>query len=393
MSRSDSLALYVHWPWCLAKCPYCDFNSRPLDPGETDQADFRTAILHELDHYASQTDGFLLGSIFFGGGTPSLIAPETIYDILESAEDRWGLDMGCEITLEANPTSIEAAKFRAFHDAGVNRVSVGVQALNDDALQALGREHSVREALQALEVARAIFDRFTFDLIYARPGQGQGDWADELEQALELAGDHISLYQLTVEPGTPFFRQQVSEAPEDLAVDMFEMTQEMCADAGLPAYEVSNHARPGQESRHNMVYWTGGDYIGIGPGAHGRLTNGTCTRASHQIADPARWLEVVNTQGHGTAKVRELSKIERVEELILSGLRLSEGINTQRFQQLSGQELMSVLNRSVVNDLMDADLLEHDSTGLRVTRSGRLMLNAIISRLLDEPATNPELMT
>ena len=386
------LALYVHWPWCLVKCPYCDFNSRPLSPGERDQADYRDAILCELDHYAEQTSGRALGSIFFGGGTPSLIAPDTIHAIIEAAENRWGFQNECEITLEANPTSIEAAKFRAFQDAGVNRVSIGVQALNDEDLLALGREHSTREALEALDIASAIFDRYTFDLIYARAGQGQGDWADELEHALTLTNGHISLYQLTIEPGTAFFRQNMSEADEDLAADLYQMTQEICADAGLPAYEISNHAKPGFESRHNITYWTGGDYIGIGPGAHGRLTTQpvpdrtmSITRATHQIADPARWLDAVRTKGHATAKVRELGRYERLEELVLSGLRLSEGLDAARFARQYGQDLLSALNSSAVLDLQNAGLIEVDKRGVRATEQGRLILNAIISRLLDDP--------
>ena len=389
---SAPLALYVHWPWCLSKCPYCDFNSRPLSPGERDQTQYRVAILHELGHYAEQTSGRALSSIFFGGGTPSLIAPDTIHAIIETAQNRWGFQNDCEITLEANPTSIEAAKFRAFQDAGVNRVSIGVQALNDEDLLALGREHSVKEALAALDIASAIFSRYTFDLIYARAGQGQGDWADELEQALALTNGHISLYQLTIEPGTAFFRQNMSEADEDLAADLYQMTQEICVDAGLPAYEVSNHAKPGFESRHNTTYWRGGDYIGIGPGAHGRLTaqpapgrTTTITRATHQIADPARWLNAVNTKGHATAKVRELSRYERLEELVLSGLRLTEGLDAARFACQCDQDLSSALNASAVSELQNAGLIVVDKRGLRATDQGRLILNAIISRLLDDP--------
>jgi len=396
--RTEPLALYVHWPWCLAKCPYCDFNSRPLTPKDRDQAAYRDAILHELDHYAEQTKGRALGSIFFGGGTPSLIAPDTIHAIIDTAQNRWGFQNDCEITLEANPTSIEASKFRAFQDAGINRVSIGVQALNDEDLQALGREHSTREALEALDIASAIFNRYTFDLIYARPGQGQGDWADELEQALALTNGHISLYQLTIEPGTAFFRQNMCEADEDLAADLYQMTQEICCEAGLPAYEVSNHAKPGFESRHNITYWTGGDYIGIGPGAHGRLTALSTTqgamgvtRATHQIADPARWLDAVNANGHATAKVRELSRYERREELVLSGLRLTDGLDAVRFTRQCGQDLMSTLNANAVLDLLNAGLIVVDERGLRATDQGRLILNAIIARLLDEsgPVTAP----
>jgi len=398
MTAQDPLALYVHWPWCLAKCPYCDFNSRALSPAKADQDAYRDAILHELDHYAEQTKGRALSSIFFGGGTPSLIVPETINAIIASASQHWNLQSDCEITLEANPTSIEASKFRGFRDAGINRVSVGVQALNDEALHALGREHSVEEALHALNIASAIFDRFTFDLIYARPGQGQGDWADELEQALELTNGHISLYQLTIEPGTPYFRQRIPEAEENLAADLYLMTQEMCLDAGMPAYEVSNHARPGQESRHNITYWTGSDYIGIGPGAHGRLSAPTAgmengpltTRATYQIADPARWLNGISAKGHATAKVWDLSRQERLEEIVLSGLRLTEGLNRARFARQCGQELFNALNSNAILELQNAQLITVDDLGLRTTTEGRLVLNTIINRLLeDQPPVTP----
>jgi len=243
-----------------------------------------------------------------------------------------------------------------------------------------------------LDIDSAIFDRYTFDLIYARAGQGQGDWADELEHALTLTNGHISLYQLTIEPGTAFFRQNMSEADEDLAADLYQMTQEICTDAGLPAYEISNHAKPGFESRHNITYWTGGDYIGIGPGAHGRLTvppapdrTMSITRATHQIADPARWLDAVRTKGHATAKVRELGRYERLEELVLSGLRLADGIDAARFARQYGQDLLSALNSHAVLDLQNAGLIEVDQRGVRATEQGRLILNAIISRLLDDP--------
>jgi len=394
----NTLALYVHWPWCLAKCPYCDFNSRALTPDATDQAAYRNAIVRELGHYAELTNSKTVTSIFFGGGTPSLVAPDTIHAIIEAAGSRWKLDPGCEITLEANPTSIEAAKFRAFHDAGINRVSVGLQALNDEDLQRLGREHTVKESLRALDIAGAIFNRFSFDLIYARPGQGLGAWADELEQALGFAsqdnGGHISLYQLTVEPGTAFFRQSVAEADEDLAADLYEMTQDMCGEAELPAYEISNHARPGLESRHNMTYWQGGDYVGIGPGAHGRLRpnniTGDVTCATHQIADPARWLNAVDTNGHATAKVRELSSIERMEELVMTGLRLVEGLDGERFQRQTGLALMAAVNIEAVAALQSAGLVVLDDQGLRATASGRLMLNVVIQRLLDDAPIDNE---
>lgn len=384
---SDPLALYVHWPWCLAKCPYCDFNSRAIELGAAPDRAYRDALTAELHHYASQTSNRPLSSIFFGGGTPSLMHPETVAHILSSAQGLWGFQNDCEITLEANPTSIEAAKFRVFKDAGINRVSVGVQALNDADLQALGREHSATEALRAVEIAGAIFNRFTFDLIYARPGQTLNDWQHELAQALRYAGDHLSLYQLTIEPGTEFFRRRVVEADEDLAADLYQLTQDLTTDAGLPAYEISNHARPGSQSRHNLTYWNGGDYVGVGPGAHGRLhvaqADGSTTHsATHQIADPARWLNACNTAGHGTAKVRPLSAQERASELLLSGLRLTDGIDRGRFSQLIGFDITQALDPAGLAYLSEAGWVVLDDHRLAVSDAGRLMLNAILERLV-----------
>lgn len=386
MTSPDSqLALYVHWPWCLAKCPYCDFNSAATEPAAIPQAAYRDAILHELGHYAGLTENRPLGSIFFGGGTPSLMSPDTVHAIIDAAQGHWGFQNDIEITVEANPTSVEAAKFRAFREAGANRVSVGVQALNDQDLQTLGREHTAAEALDALDIAAAVFNRYTFDLIYARPGQGIGAWADELERALDLANDHVSLYQLTVEPGTSFFRAGVAEAGEDLGADLFALTQDMTQDAGLPAYEISNHARPGAQSRHNLIYWQGGDYIGIGPGAHGRLTRigaGGETAATHQIADPARWLAQVNAQGHGTAKVRTLSGADRADELILAGLRLTDGIARDRFKALTGRDVTAFIDADALDMLCAAGLMRLTDTHLAATAQGRMTLNAVLERLL-----------
>lgn len=384
--NSDPLALYVHWPWCLAKCPYCDFNSRAHDPAQLPFVDYQNALTAELRHYASQTNGRKLTSIFFGGGTPSLMTPAVVAHIIETAERLWGFHNDCEITLEANPTSIEAAKFRAFREAGVNRVSIGVQALNDADLQVLGREHSATQALVAVDIAGAVFDRCTFDLIYARPGQGLGEWEDELAQALALGTDHLSLYQLSVEPGTDFFRRGVSETAQDLAADLFELTQQMTDSAGLPAYEVSNHARPGFASRHNLMYWTGGDYVGVGPGAHGRIPRptreGGVTAATHQIADPGRWMAAVAEQGHGTAKVRSLPARERATELLLTGLRLPQGIDRARFARQAGLDLTEAVEADGLNALLEAELIAFDDQALRVLPQGRLMLNAILERLL-----------
>lgn len=378
---SEPLALYVHWPWCLSKCPYCDFNSHAVD-GELDHAVYVASILAELEHYASKTNGRTVASIFFGGGTPSLMDPDTVHAIIDTAKNLWGLSPGCEITLEANPTSVEAAKFRAFQGAGINRVSIGVQALKDEALQQLGREHSARDAHRAVDIAGAVFDRFTFDIIYARPGQGLGEWHDELEHALSFAGDHLSLYQLTIEPGTAFFKQRVPQSSPELGAELYELTQAVMGEAGLPAYEISNHAKPGQESRHNLTYWQGGDYIGVGPGAHGRLTTGGVTQASHQIADPARWLKRVALEGHGTAKARMLSATERAEELLLSGLRLSDGIERARFLALAGQDVTACVDGAALAMVQDEGLVELTDQRIRVTPGGRLVLSAILEKLL-----------
>ncbi|MCR4377818.1 MAG: radical SAM family heme chaperone HemW [Rhodospirillales bacterium] len=381
-SKPAPLALYVHWPWCLSKCPYCDFNSRPADPANLPEAAYLNAITAELNHYASQTNGRNLTSIYFGGGTPSLMEPQTVAQVVESASRLWGLHSDCEITLEANPTSVEVAKLRGFRAAGANRVSVGVQALNDADLRALGREHSATQALRALDIAGAVFDRFTFDLIYARPEQTLRAWEKELSQALAVGSDHLSLYQLTVEPGTEFFRRNVREADEDLAVKLFYLTQEMMQGAGLPAYEISNHARPGAHSRHNLTYWTGGDYVGIGPGAHGRIRDQGVTSATHQISDPARWLEAATKHGHGTAKVRILSAAERAAELLLTGLRLPEGVSRERFTEQSGLDIMQALDPQGLKILVDAGLVKLDDSTLCVSPEGRLTLNAILERLL-----------
>lgn len=384
---NEPLALYIHWPWCLSKCPYCDFNSYAITSNGPRHTAYRNAIISELKHYATITGKRPLGSIFFGGGTPSLMKPSVVADIIACAKKLWRVSNTCEITLEANPTSIETARFRAYKDAGVNRVSIGVQSLRDDALHALGREHSVDDALQALGIAGAIFERFSFDMIYARPNQSLEDWRTELHEALKLANGHISLYQLTIEPGTEFFRTHVHEADEGLAADLYTLTQEMTDQVGLPAYEISNHARPHQQSRHNLTYWTGGDYIGVGPGAHGRLTitkagRNAAATATHQIADCTRWLDAVANQGHGTAKTRILSATARAEELLLTGLRLSDGINRVRFETLIGQDVTAVVNAENLALLQETSLVLLSDSTLRLSTQGRLTLNAVLEKLL-----------
>jgi putative oxygen-independent coproporphyrinogen III oxidase len=376
--------LYVHWPFCLSKCPYCDFNSHVAD--ELDQARWRRNLLAELDHYGSKTKGRMLDSVFFGGGTPSLMPPGTVAALLNALGDYWQVSDAVEITLEANPTSVEAQKFADFRAAGVNRVSVGVQSLSDDALRFLGRGHSAREARQAISVAEKSFDRFSFDLIYALPEQSMGDWVGQLDDALAMAGDHLSLYQLTIEKGTPFYSEhrdgRFALPRDDVAADMYEKTAEMTSKSGLPAYEVSNHAQKGSECRHNLIYWQGGDYVGIGPGAHGRLTLDGETVRTDQIPGPANWLSAVSKNGHATRFSAVVLKPEQCEELIMTGLRLTGGIEAARFEAQTGVPLADGVNRNQVTALQQANLITWDETRLAATPAGILRLNALISAIL-----------
>lgn len=377
--------VYIHWPFCLAKCPYCDFNSHVHDT--IDQARWRNALRAELAHYAAETPEQTVTSIFFGGGTPSLMAPETVSALITDVRSQWPVAADLEITLEANPTSVEAATFPAFKTAGVNRVSVGVQSLRQQDLSALGRRHSVAEARTALERAATTFQRFSFDLIYARPGQTVAAWRDELDDALTLAGGHLSVYQLTIEPGTAFFKDGVMGADPDTGADLYDLTQDRLGVAGLPAYEISNHAAPGEACRHNLTYWRGGDYVGIGPGAHGRLTTGTVCTATHQVHDPARWLELTETQGHGTAKRRQLSAHDRATELIMMGLRLTEGIDRARFRGQTARDPADIFDASACRAAIGAGYLDVTGTRVAATADGRLRLNSLLSALL---AHDPE---
>ena len=376
--------LYVHWPFCLSKCPYCDFNSHLAD--EIDQVPWRRNLLAELDHYGSKTKGRKLDSVFFGGGTPSLMPPGTVAALLNSLGDYWQVSNSVEITLEANPTSVEAEKFADFRAAGVNRVSIGVQSLSDDALRFLGRGHSAREARQAISVAEQFFECFSFDLIYALPGQSMADWEGHLTEALAMAGDHLSLYQLTVEKGTPFYSDQrnglLALPEDDLAAGMYEKTAEITSKLGLPAYEVSNHAQIGFECRHNLIYWQGGDYVGIGPGAHGRLTLDGETVRTEQIPGPENWLAAVSKNGHATRISAVVSKRERCEELIMTGLRLTGGIEAARFEAQTGVPLVDGVNRNQLAALQQANLIHWDETALAATPAGMLRLNALISAIL-----------
>jgi oxygen-independent coproporphyrinogen-3 oxidase len=378
--------LYVHWPFCLSKCPYCDFNSHVVD--RVDHGRFRAALRAELAHYAAMTPGRRLTSVFFGGGTPSLMEPETVAALLEDVGTLFAPDPDMEVTLEANPGAVDRARFEGFRAAGVNRVSLGVQALDEAALAFLGRRHDRAEALTALEAAQTLFPRTSIDLIYARPGHAPEDWRRELRQALEIleGHGHLSLYQLTVEQGTRFFldwhRGDWRLPEEDDAVGLWHVTQEETARAGLPAYEVSNHARPGQECRHNLIYWRGGDYIGIGPGAHGRLTLNGTARATRQHRAPERWLTQVEADGHATTRDDALGRDERAEELLLMGLRLSEGVNKSRFKRRAGMDLDAFVDARALADLTAMGLLENTPDALRATADGMLVLNGLIAALV-----------
>lgn len=380
----DGLAVYLHWPYCLAKCPYCDFNSHLAE--SIDQARWCRAYLAEIRHYADLLPGRRLATVYFGGGTPSLMQAETVAAVLEAIHAAWPPADDLEVTLEANPTSIEAGRFRAFRDAGVDRVSVGVQALDDAALAFLGRGHTAAEALAALELAGAVFPRWSFDLIYARPGQTAAAWMAELRQALALDPGHLSLYQLGIEPGTPFHarqRQGGLDLPDDeTQAALFELTQARTAAAGLPAYEISNHARAGEQSRHNLIYWRGGAYVGIGPGAHGRLDLDGRRHATVAHRRPERWLAAVAENGHGIASRQETAPEEASRELLLMGLRLTEGVSLHRFAGPALAPLDAVIDVEACRRLEAAGFLETVSGRLRVTDQGRLLLNTILRQLL-----------
>jgi putative oxygen-independent coproporphyrinogen III oxidase len=385
MKRSmEPLALYIHWPFCLAKCPYCDFNSHVRE--RIDQARFAAALRAELAWEAARLGRRRLGSIFFGGGTPSLMAPESVAALIEDARRLFDPADDLEVTLEANPTSVEAGRLAAFRDAGVNRISLGVQSLEPAALQRLGRQHSVAQAVAALELARRLFSRISFDLIYARPGQTIAAWRAELRQALELAADHLSLYQLTIEPGTAFealHRQGEIVLPDgDDAAALYDATAEEAARFGLDAYEVSNYARPGSESRHNLAYWRYRDYAGIGPGAHGRVSVAGALLATRRHRAPEPWAERVERDGHGITAEEPLSATDRAREMLLMGLRLSEGIDADRFILRTSMTLDDALDSEMLEHAVQEDYLQRDACGLRATTEGRKRLDALLAALV-----------
>lgn len=379
--QSGGFGLYIHWPFCQAKCPYCDFNSHVA--ANIDQNRWNRAYISEIQRIGAETKGRVLNSVFFGGGTPSLMRPDLIASILETVRATWATSDDVEVTLEANPTSVEAARFAGYRDAGVNRVSIGIQALNDADLRALGRLHSVAEARAAFDLARATFDRVSFDLIYARQNQTLAAWRAELSEALSMAADHLSLYQLTIESGTAFgdrlAKGKLRGMPnDDAAADMYLETQDICEAAGMPAYEISNHAADGAQSRHNLIYWRSGDYAGIGPGAHGRLTIDGQRLATDTPLPPGEWLERVEKSDNGENARVILSGADQADEYLMMGLRLSEGISLDRYEALND----SPLQINEINALQEISIIEIVAGKLRATQAGRPVLNSIISEFL-----------
>ncbi|MEY3267752.1 MAG: hypothetical protein RL480_512 [Pseudomonadota bacterium] len=378
-SAGAPVALYVHWPFCVTKCPYCDFNSHVR--AQVDDAAWCAGLLADLAHEAKLLPGRRLASIFFGGGTPSLMPPTTVAAIIDAATTHWPALPDIEITLEANPSSVEAARFAGFAAAGVNRLSLGLQALDDADLKLLGRPHDLAQGLAALAVAQKHFARVSFDLIYDRPGMTLDSWTAELGRALGFGTDHLSLYQLTLEPGTRFTalhaKGQLTMPDADTSADLFELTRAMTATAGIPAYEVSNHARPGSESRHNITYWTYGNYAGIGPGAHGRRQG----VATERLKKPETWLAAVQAQGHGMASEVALTADERATEALVMGLRLGDGIDAALFHARTGRVLADVLRADRVARIVAQGLLEHDSQGLRLTLAGQTFVDAVLKEI------------
>ncbi len=379
--EQEAFGVYIHWPFCLSKCPYCDFNSH-VRREPIDEARFARAFAAEIATTAARIPGRTVSTIFFGGGTPSLMQPQTIGAVLDAIGKHWKVAPDAEVTLEANPTSVEATRFRGYRAAGVNRVSLGVQALDDRVLAELGRMHTAREALDAVGVARSVFDRYSFDLIYARPRQEPKQWADELTRALGEAGEHLSLYQLTIEADTPYEALhkagKLKTPDDDLARTLYDITLEICGTHGLPAYEISNHARPGGECRHNLVYWRGQEYAGIGPGAHGRIDIDGDRHATATEKRPESWMMRVEAAGHGLTTDDILTSEERGDEILLMGLRLAEGIEIARYENISGRRLDPVQ----IEDLQRHGLIETTDQGrLRVTLAGFPVLDAVVADL------------
>ncbi|MBA4210224.1 MAG: coproporphyrinogen III oxidase [Parvibaculum sp.] len=379
-ATEGGFAVYVHWPFCQSKCPYCDFNSHVV--AAVDQAQWADALARELEHMRALTGPRRVRSVFFGGGTPSLMLPATVDAVLAKIAGLWQMEEGAEITLEANPTSVEADRFKGYRAAGVNRLSLGVQSLDDAQLKFLGRLHSADEALRAIALARETFPRLSFDLIYARPGQTKEAWERELRAALAHAADHLSLYQLTIEPDTAFARLYEKGAfhlpDDDEAAALYALTGDICAETGLSAYEVSNYAKPGAESRHNLVYWRYGDYAGVGPGAHGRITSDGRRIATRARKMPGDWMASAERDGHGLEAMEEISASEQGDEMMLMGLRLSEGVLLARHARIAGAPIAEARIAALVAD----ELLTRDGDIIRATGEGRMVLDAVLARLL-----------
>ncbi|HEX8444911.1 MAG TPA: radical SAM family heme chaperone HemW [Allosphingosinicella sp.] len=378
--HEEAIALYIHWPFCVSKCPYCDFNSHVR--ASVDQERWRAALLQDLAHESAQAPSGRITSIFFGGGTPSLMPPETVSALIEAADAHWSFADGIEITLEANPSSVESSRFADLARAGVNRVSLGLQALDDRALRFLGRAHGVAEGLAALGTAQSAFRRVSFDLIYGLPGQSDAAWDAELARALSFGTGHISLYQLTIEPGTRFAalaaKGALTEADPDHLAALYELTQERSEAAGLPAYEISNHARPGEESRHNLAYWRYQPYLGIGPGAHGRRGG----QATQRHRKPENWLAALARNGHGVSDETEIAGRERGAEALLMGLRLREGVDLSRIASLAETEVDEVVDRAAIERLERHRLLQRDGPRLRLTSAGMLLLDRVLAEIV-----------
>ncbi len=379
----EPLAVYIHWPFCLSKCPYCDFNSHVREA--VDAARWTRALLADLEHQAALAPDRMVTSIFFGGGTPSLMPSETVAALVARVKALWPVAPGLEVTLEANPNSAEAERFAGFADAGINRLSLGIQALDPEALRFLGRGHDRDEAIAAIHLARGTFARYSFDLIYARPGQSVAAWEAELDEALTLCGDHLSLYQLTIEPGTAFgnraARGEVLAVDEETGAALFEATQCRLAAAGLPAYEISNHARPGAECRHNLAYWRYDDYVGIGPGAHGRVAQGSAKVATRQHRTPEAWLAAIESTGAAIDETIPIPRETAVEEMLMMGLRLVEGVSRQRLEAVAGRAVEELFADTLPR-LVDAGFLTLDRECLAATSAGRQRLNAVLGALI-----------
>ena len=380
-----SFGVYVHWPFCLSKCPYCDFNSHVHD--KIDHKQWAKSYLREIEYIAEMTKGRKVETVFFGGGTPSLMEPETVHEILSAIQKHWDVLPNWEVTLEANPTSSEAEKFKAFKQAGVNRLSLGIQSLREDDLKFLGRTHDISQAKGAIELAANTFDRFSFDLIYARPQQTVEQWIAELKEALAMTVGHISLYQLTIEKNTPFFirhaRGEFKVPEEELGADFYDATEEVMAQAGFESYEVSNYAKPGQQSRHNLIYWRYGDYAGAGPGAPGRLTLDEKKYATRTHRAPDIWLERTLNNGHAHHEFEFIDHLQRLQEAMMMGLRLTEGVPVARLEQEYKGDIFEVISKEKISKLQNEGLLIFDDGIIRATHTGRKCLNALLNYLLN----------